>query len=196
MCSAQNSSDVWLCSCGYEFKGEEHQSHQTKKLRTGSMKRWTKVILIVASCFALLGYLVLSVNSPLNRPSAIRCILEWGRLAPFPESARQFSLSTTGSMFTREFQASFTAPATDIEQWLQQSPGTRDVIPDVSLPRFDGHPGRWVGVVSLVGSRSPQGIGSRGRCGAARGCRRFRCSQRRRRCRPPGSDRWRRWIRA
>ena len=37
-------------------------------------------------------------------------------------------------MFTRAFRASFVAPAADIEQWLQQSPGTREALPATPSP--------------------------------------------------------------
>jgi hypothetical protein len=53
------------------------------------------------------------------------CTLQWGRLAPYPPSARQISIKPEGNMFTRAFRASFTAPADEIERWLQESPGTR-----------------------------------------------------------------------
>jgi hypothetical protein len=44
------------------------------------------------------------------------------------------SISVQGSMFTRAFRASFVAPSTDIEQWLQQSPGTREALPTSPSP--------------------------------------------------------------
>ena len=98
------------------------------------MKTSIKRIFFVICGLALLGYMLVSPNSFLNRPGAMRCIFEWGRLAPFPESAQVSFISATGNMFSRGFRVAFTAPAADIEQWLQQSPGTRDVIPDVPAP--------------------------------------------------------------
>ena len=109
------------------------------------IKTWTKRAFYVICGLALLGYLLVSPNSFLNRPGAMRCILEWGRLAPFPESARVSSISTTGNMFTRGFRVSFTAPAEDIEQWLRQSPGTASIRPSVRSSgerRFQIEPGR------------------------------------------------------
>jgi hypothetical protein len=44
----------------------------------------------------------------------------------------------------RAFRSSFTAPAPDIEQWLQQSPGTREAQPSTPSPgirRFEIVPG-------------------------------------------------------
>ncbi len=37
-------------------------------------------------------------------------------------------------MFSRSFRVSFSAPAVDVENWLQASPGTNEVIPDVPSP--------------------------------------------------------------
>ena len=53
----------------------------------------------------------------------MEAVLEWGKLAPFPKSARGVQVKVLGGMFTREFRASFTAPQADIEAWLQRSPG-------------------------------------------------------------------------
>ena len=39
-------------------------------------------------------------------------------------------LHTEGSMFTREFYVTFTAPMADINAWIAASPGTRDVTPE------------------------------------------------------------------
>jgi hypothetical protein len=73
-----------------------------------------------------LAYSVLSPNSARNQASARECTLEWGRLAPFPPSAQQLKIVTRGSPFTREFEVFFAAPREEIEEWLQQSPGTRE----------------------------------------------------------------------
>src|SRR5436853_7285397 len=101
------------------------------------MKNRTKRILVlVFGMLALViggitwfGYSWFSPHSARNRASAIDCTLNWGRLAPFPISAQQLSITTHGTMFTRAFRASFIAPAADIERWLQQSPGTCEVLP-------------------------------------------------------------------
>lgn len=68
-----------------------------------------------------------------KRRSMVACTLEWGRLAPFPEGARDFAIRAEGSMFTRAFRASFSADPDVIEKWLDDSPGTRDVTP-VAVP--------------------------------------------------------------
>ncbi len=112
---------------------------------TKRILRWLGgVILAGICCIALLGYSFLSPNSSRNRASAIHCTLTWGRLAAFPASARDFTISATGNMFTRGFRSSFTAPAADIEQWLRDSPGTRSVQPSSPTPgirRFGIVPG-------------------------------------------------------
>jgi hypothetical protein len=59
---------------------------------------------------------------------------EWARLAPYPESATDLRASTSGGMFSRAFRVSFSAPAADIERWLQESPGTREATPDSPSP--------------------------------------------------------------
>jgi hypothetical protein len=105
-----------------------------KALAKGTLLRLLSVSLIGICSIAWLGYFFLSPNSSRNRASAIRCTLTWGRLAPFPASAQNFTISATGNMFTRGFRSSFTAPAAEIEQWLQQSPGTRDVKPSSPSP--------------------------------------------------------------
>jgi len=101
------------------------------------MKTRTKrILLLLCGIFILgggvawLGYSILSPNSSRNRASAIEATLTWGRLAPFPQSAQHLVISTDGGMFSRAFRASFIARAADIEQWLQQSPGTREVSPE------------------------------------------------------------------
>lgn len=92
------------------------------------------VLALAVAGIAWLGYTWLSPHSARNRASAIDCTLTWGRLAPFPTSAKQFSIIAHGTMFTRAFRASFVAPQSDIELWLKQSPGTREVVPTLPSP--------------------------------------------------------------
>ena len=105
------------------------------KPRTKRILLWVCGIFLVGICgVAWLGYSLFSPNSLRNRASAIDCTLTWGRLAPFPASAQNLTISVTGNMFTRGFRSSFAAPAADIEQWLQQSPGTRETAPTTPSP--------------------------------------------------------------
>lgn len=82
--------------------------------------------------------------TPEEKQSAIDCTLEWGRLSPFPDSIAQFSITVEGNMFTRSFRTSFAAQPSDIEQWLQQSPGTREAsltTPSPGIRHFEIKPG-------------------------------------------------------
>jgi hypothetical protein len=104
--------------------------------------RTRRILFVLAGVFLLciggtswLGYSFLSPNSARNRSSAMECVLTWGRFAPFPASARHVSFSTEGSMFTRGFRVTFTAPPAEIESWLQQSPGTHEATPETLSPR-------------------------------------------------------------
>jgi len=56
----------------------------------------------------------------------ISATLEWTRLAPFPDEVTDFQISTTGSMFSRAFRASFKAEPAVIDSWLEKSPGVQD----------------------------------------------------------------------
>jgi hypothetical protein len=64
-----------------------------------------------------------------NQDSAIETVLEWARLAPFPNSVRDLTVTSEGSMFTRAFRVRFSAQCKDVEIWLAQSPGTAEVEP-------------------------------------------------------------------
>jgi hypothetical protein len=116
------------------------------------MKKSLKRFLLMAVGFLILGlggvawfgYSFLSPNSSRNRAAAMECTLAWGRLAPFPSSARQVQISTEGGMFSRAFRVSFTAPAEDIDRWLQQSAGTQEAQPSAPEPgrrHFEIQPG-------------------------------------------------------
>jgi hypothetical protein len=54
-----------------------------------------------------------------------------GRLAKFPDSKTNFKIATTGSAFTRSFYITFKAPAKDIEKLIQNSPGLKNVKPQI-----------------------------------------------------------------
>lgn len=84
-------------------------------------------------------------GTPSHPESAIKVTLEWGRLAPLPSSTTDFTITTRGNMFNRSFRVEFTAPPGEIEQWLKQSPGTRETsasAPSPGVRRFEIAPGR------------------------------------------------------
>jgi len=64
-----------------------------------------------------------------ERKQAIDATLEWGRLAPFPSSAHQFTIKVEGGFFTRTFRSHSKAPKGDIDIWIRQSPGLMDAEP-------------------------------------------------------------------
>ena len=62
----------------------------------------------------------------LHRQNMIECTLKWGRLAPFPELANDFSIRTEGNAFTRTFRGSFSSSPEVIRRWLEHSPGVQE----------------------------------------------------------------------
>ena len=105
------------------------------------MKLRTRVLLLTllglfavgATVLVTLGYILLNPTPrevySFERDSAMDCVLTWGRLEPFPQSAQEVKLTTGGGAFTRCFTASFVAPPEDIEEWLKSSPGAREATP-------------------------------------------------------------------
>jgi hypothetical protein len=93
------------------------------------------LIAISALVLVLLCAILWPVGSGLGRgrardtDSAIDCVLEWGRLAPFPESAAGLTVTTEGGMFTRAFRVTFTASPEEIARWVASSPGLRELTP-------------------------------------------------------------------
>lgn len=64
-----------------------------------------------------------------NFHSGLDATKAWARLNDFPATATDVTVETTGGPFTREFTVTFVAPLKDINTWLDQSPGTKDVTP-------------------------------------------------------------------
>jgi hypothetical protein len=60
------------------------------------------------------------------RPEMIKCTLTWGRLAKFPESAKDFNIYTEGNSFTRTFRGSYSDTPENIKNWLRSSPGVTE----------------------------------------------------------------------
>ena len=98
-------------------------NHRTRK-RIG--------LLGVAGLVCIVG--IFFVYRVWDRHEMLRVILIWGRLAPLPTSVQNVTITKEGGMFTRAFRASFFAPVADIEQWLRESPGTREVTPERPSP--------------------------------------------------------------
>ncbi len=93
------------------------------------MKWKTCLIFFIIGLFVLavvLGASFYLFNRQDNTDSAINAAREWGRLAPFPESASGLDVAAEGSAFTRAFRVTFQAPMDDIEQWMENSPGLKE----------------------------------------------------------------------
>ena len=100
--------------------------------------------LIVLGLIVVLGVAAYGGYQHMRYRSMINCTLEWARLAPFPESAADFTINTEGSMFTRAFLAQFRASPEAIQQWVADSPGMQGVEPRVPRPnvrQFNIQPG-------------------------------------------------------
>ena len=95
----------------------------------GNGKRFYKWGISLAVCF-----IVYFTYTAWQKHEMLRAIRDWGRLVDPPASAKNFTIKKEGNMFTRSFRASFTAPMADVEQWLRDSPGTRDVVPKHPSP--------------------------------------------------------------
>jgi hypothetical protein len=85
----------------------------------------------------------LANHNPLSQKEMLETTLEWGRLAPLPDSVSQFHISTEGSAFTRSFRSSFYLPKADLENWIKVSPGLQDAesTDDGSTRKFVIQPG-------------------------------------------------------
>jgi len=65
-------------------------------------------------------------RSPSAQADMLKTTLEWGRLAPIPDSKTEFNIYTDGGSFTRAFHSSFYLPQTDLKKWIADSPGLAD----------------------------------------------------------------------
>lgn len=86
------------------------------------------------------GYVYLRIE---NYYGGFDATKEWARLNDYPASATDFTVKTRGGPFTREFTVTFVAPLEDIDAWLNQSPGTKDVTPTTKgfVRRYEIEPG-------------------------------------------------------
>ena len=78
-----------------------------------------------------------------DRQAILETTQEWARIEAIPDSAEITSIEKHGSPLTREFQVTFTASEEVIREWLETSPGTRDVTPviDGTLEKYSINPG-------------------------------------------------------
>lgn len=98
--------------------------------------RWKRPSLIALAgllCAVTLWYAIDRYQRNLLRQQ-LEIPREWGRLSPYPASAKNLRSSTSGSALTRSFRVRFSAPGDEIERWLKESPGTRDVVPEQRGP--------------------------------------------------------------
>ncbi len=95
------------------------------------MKKQTLWVLIGSTIIVLLiGGLF--AKAQMDR-QAIEISRERARMDLFPTSAAQIEVDAIGSMFSREFVVSFSAPLADINTWLAASPGTAGALPDRAI---------------------------------------------------------------
>jgi hypothetical protein len=64
--------------------------------------------------------------NPETRKEMTATTLEWGRLAPFPSTAKDFTIRTEGNSFTRTFRGAFSDDPATIRAWLKSSPGVME----------------------------------------------------------------------
>jgi hypothetical protein len=53
----------------------------------------------------------------------LKILLDWGRLAPIPADAKDFTIYTTGSSMSRQFHAHFLLNKVEMDKWISISPG-------------------------------------------------------------------------
>src|SRR5262249_26797008 len=95
-------------------------------------------IIILAVCnllaigFILYGLAVffvlclLSSDLPVEQNDAIQTTLEWARLAPLPNTAKNIRVESGGTVFTRRLLVRFEAPVQRVKDWTKTSPGFKD----------------------------------------------------------------------
>jgi len=86
------------------------------------------IILILFISLFILPYFA-NIVMPWNKADAIQTTIEWGGLAPLPANARDISVETKGSKFTREFIVQFEASRSDIDEWIKKSKSLINIIP-------------------------------------------------------------------
>jgi hypothetical protein len=95
-----------------------------------------------------------NIVMPWNKTEAIETALSWGGLANIPNSALNIIVDTEGSMFTREFIIEFNCECDDIEEWISQSPGLKNINPAIEdhgilIYQVPGKEGAIGGIVTI-----------------------------------------------
>lgn len=122
-----------------------------RKLTSAQLSKNDKLRLNLSVIFILLALCCSSCSdanetaelSEADKRTGIRLTLEWGRLAPFPKSARDLVIAKTGNIFTRGVRVNFYAPKEDIALWVEESPGLKETQPkkEGSQRTYDIKPG-------------------------------------------------------
>ncbi|MBX7244613.1 MAG: hypothetical protein K1X53_03890 [Candidatus Sumerlaeaceae bacterium] len=110
---------------------EEKSGAKTEaESREQVVRRWASGAVIALTCtFFLFLWIVYRQNhgtyaNRVRNSQELQTMLTWGRLASLPPSTANYSIITTGNIFTRGYQSLWTATPADIEDWLARSPGT------------------------------------------------------------------------
>jgi hypothetical protein len=119
------------------------------------MKRRFFIIIVSVSvcilCGLVVGMALFFVNAfsntndrdndnPEKQEEMLMITLEWGRLAPIPDSKSEYQIRTEGSAFTRSFRSSFYLPEEDLYTWINDSPG----IQDAEIEVINGNKNKYV----------------------------------------------------
>jgi hypothetical protein len=123
-----------------------------KKILIRVILGFTIVFVLVVGLF-IVPYFA-NIVMPWDRAGAIESTCAWGGLAELPASAEDISIQTEGSMFTREYIIKFNCPATDIEKWIADSDGLKNIegvstTPGVVSYQVSGREGSIGGTVTV-----------------------------------------------
>ena len=75
----------------------------------------TLIVLFVVPYFA-------NIVMPWQKSNAIKTALGWVGISRLPPHAKNVSVKTKGSMFTRQFILEFYSDSTEFKDWIQQVP--------------------------------------------------------------------------
>lgn len=102
-------------------------------MRSVAKKSYVFIIGFALIIVLFLGLLVVpyfaNIVMPWNRTQAIETALKWGGLANLPDKARNISVSTQGSMFTRTMIIEFSCNENELQELISISPGLKNFNP-------------------------------------------------------------------